>query len=119
MNRMPYTVRMLLSRLEGNGEAANKAMEECMTSATGNILKVARMYDELDLPFVIAAMKVVAETMKNTLTESGKDLVDFAVESTTCIAVNVSEIERRSKSEQKRRDNEEKKTEDKKCDEEC
>lgn len=118
MNRMPYTVRMLISRLEGNREEANKTLEECMTSATGNILKVARMYDEADLPFVIAAMKILAETMKNTLTESGKNLVDFAVESTACIAVNLSEIERESTSRQERRADEENKSEDKKCDEE-
>lgn len=118
MNRTPYTVRMLISRLEGNSEKANKILEECMTSTTGDILKVVRMYNEMDLPFVIAAMKILAETMKNTLTESGKSLVDFAVESSTLITVNVSEIERQSKSEQERKDDKENKSEDKKCDEE-
>lgn len=96
MNDMPYAMRLLLAQMARDGEAASRTVMECFESVTDKLLLVVREYDSVDLPFVIAAMKITADALMPILNDSGRSLVNNLCSHTQSITVDLQEAARQA-----------------------
>lgn len=94
--KRPYAIRMTLALMAQNRELKRKIMAECLEEMTEKLVNVAREYDVLDLPFVIAAMKTVSTALWSALDDEGRKLADNLVKSTSCVMINEEELRKQA-----------------------
>ena len=93
-SEMPFELRMMLAIMSGDREAFNKVVSACMGEITDKLIGVAQEYDFGDLPFVVASMKITANTLSQMMTDGGRHLSEAIVNRTHCITVDVEELKK-------------------------
>lgn len=99
MNDIPYSVKMAVAMMSGNREMVDKVVVDCFDSMTHKLTSVAREYDQSDLPFVVATMRITASALSSLLDDSGRSLVENLVSHTACITVDAEELRRQAAEE--------------------
>ena len=94
--KQPYAIRMTLALLAQNPELKRKIMTECLEDMTEKLVNVAREYDVLDLPFMIATMKTVSAALWSALDDEGRKLAENLVKSTSCVTINAEELRKQA-----------------------
>lgn len=97
--KIPYAVRVSAALLAGKtdeafnviGEAFN-VIGEALTDIVGKISKVSQDYCYIDLPFVIAALRVTANAFESTIDDKGKELARTVYERTDGVVINAAEL---------------------------
>lgn len=85
---IPYSMQIAVAILAKNYEKASKITATAIGSAAEQVMRIANSFQPADLPFVIAAMKLMTATLENGLDEPGKNIVKSLTDNTTCIAVD-------------------------------
>lgn len=96
MNDIPYSVKMAVAMMSGNREMADKVIVDCFDSMTHKFTSVAGEYDQSDLPFVVATMRITASALSSLLDENGRSFVEKLVSHTACITINAEELRRQA-----------------------
>jgi len=81
-------MQIAVAILAKDHEKASKVAATAIGSAAEQIMQIANGFQPMDLPFVVAAMKLMAATFENGLDESGKNIVKSLTDNTTCVAVD-------------------------------
>lgn len=71
--KIPYAVRVSAALLAGKTDEAFNVIGEALTDIVGKISKVSQDYCYIDLPFVIAALRVTAKPLRALLTIKAKN----------------------------------------------
>ena len=71
--KIPYAVRVSAALLAGKTDEAFNVIGEALTDIVGKISKVSQDYCYIDLPFVIAALRVTANAFESTIDDKGKE----------------------------------------------
>lgn len=83
--KIPYAVRVSAALLAGK-------TDEALTDIVGKISKVSQDYCYIDLPFVIAALRVTANAFESTIDDKGKELARTVYERTDGVVINAAEL---------------------------
>lgn len=86
--------------MQGKIGEANERIGEALNETIGWLAGFSQEYDYVDLPFVIAGMKIVASSLELAMEESGRKFADNMVAHTRCAAINISELLKQMKEEQ-------------------
>ena len=97
--KMPFSLRMTLAMLSGDRQAVDRVAVECIGEMVARFLNVAHEYDHTDLPFVVAAMRTVSNSIYMVLDDHGKSLADTISNRVHCIGVNMDELRKQMKEE--------------------
>lgn len=103
---IPYAVQMAAALLAKKDEAAFNVVKEALSDIIVEALDLTAKYDYVDLPFVIASMKIVADALESTLDEQGKILTKNIINKTSSIVINATDMMRQAMEEKE--DDEEK-----------
>lgn len=90
--KIPYAVRVSAALLAGKTDEAFNTIGEALTNIVGKISKISHDYCYVDLPFVIAALRVIANAFESTLDDKGKELARTVYEKTDGIVINAAEL---------------------------
>lgn len=99
MNDIPYSVKMAMAIMTGNKEMTDKVVTECFDGMMRKLLGVAHEYDLIDLPFVVATMRITGSAFQSLLDDSGRSFVENLVSHTDCITIDASELRRQAAEE--------------------
>lgn len=91
---IPFSLKLTMAILSNDQKAANQIVAECIGTMTKRLLDVAHEYDYTDLPFVVAAMKISAQSLSLIMDESGRELAEKISSRTECIAVDLNEMKK-------------------------
>lgn len=72
--KIPYAVRVSAALLAGKTDESFNIIGEALTDIVGKISKISQNYCYIDLPFVIAALRVTANAFESTIDDKGKEL---------------------------------------------
>lgn len=67
--KIPYAVRVSAALLAGKTDEAFNVIGEALTDIVGKISKVSQDYCYIDLPFVIAALRVAHESVREEIAD--------------------------------------------------
>lgn len=81
--RTPFAYRAAMAVPMKNADAANEIIAEALTEVGNKVTDISRQYDESDWPFVITAMRTVANALGSSMDESGKLLTKRLSEHTS------------------------------------
>lgn len=90
--KIPYAVRVSTALLAGKTDEAFNVIGEALTDIVGKISKVSQDYCYIDLPFVIAALRVTANAFESTIDDKGKELARTVYERTDGVVINAAEL---------------------------
>lgn len=90
--KIPYAVRVSAALLAGKTDEAFNVIGEALTDIVGKIGKVSQDYCYIDLPFVIAALRVTANAFESTIDDKGKELARTVYERTDGVVINAAEL---------------------------
>lgn len=71
--KIPYAVRVSAALLAGKTDESFNIIGEALTDIVGKISKISQNYCYIDLPFVIAALRVTANAFESTIDDKGKE----------------------------------------------
>lgn len=97
--RMPFAYRAAMAVLAKNADAANATIAEALTEVGNKVADISRQYDESDWPFVITAMRTVANTLESSMDESGKLWTKQLSEHTSDIMIDATELKKQMEEE--------------------
>lgn len=89
---IPFSVKLTMAMLAQNREATSKIVAECIGEMTQKFLNVAHEYDYTDLPFVVATLRLTAQSLSLMIDDSGRALADTILSHTECAAVDLKEL---------------------------
>jgi hypothetical protein len=90
--KIPYAVRVSAALLAGKTDEAFNVIGEALTDIVGKISIVSQDYCYIDLPFVIAALRVTANAFESTIDDKGKELARTVYERTDGVVINAAEL---------------------------
>lgn len=90
--KIPYAVRVSAALLAGKTDEAFNVIGEALTDIVGKIRKVSQDYCYIDLPFVIAALRVTANAFESAIDDKGKELARTVYEKTDGVVINAAEL---------------------------
>lgn len=97
--RMPFAYRAAMAVLAKNADAANATIAEALTEAGNKVADISLQYDESDWPFVITAMRTVANVLESSIDESGKLWTKQLSEHTSGIMIDATELKKQMEEE--------------------
>ena len=97
-DKMPYSLKILLAMMAGNKDAVAGIIVQCIDDMAYRFMDAAHEYDHSDLPFVVASMRMVSNSLYMMMDEEGKKFADSISEHTHCVAVDVEELKKQIKS---------------------
>lgn len=97
--KMPFAYRAAMAVLMKNANAANQTIADALDEIGNKVADVSRQYDVSDWPFVIAAMRTVADALEGALDESGRALTKTVTEHTSGILIDASELKKQMEEE--------------------
>lgn len=86
--------------MAGDSGTANRLISEALNETTGRLVGFGNEYHYIDLPFVVAGMKIVAQSLELMLDESGRKFANNIVSSTQCTAIDLGELIKQMKEDQ-------------------
>lgn len=90
--KIPYAVRVSAALLAGKTDESFNIIGEALTDIVGKISKIFQNYCYIDLPFVIAALRVTANAFESTIDDKGKELARTVYEKTDGVVINAAEL---------------------------
>ncbi|MFR3305335.1 hypothetical protein [Faecalibacterium sp. PGM34] len=90
--KIPYAVRVSAALLAGKTDESFNIIGEALTDIVGKISKISQNYCYIDLPFVIAALRVTANAFESTIDDKGKELARTVYEKTDGVVINAAEL---------------------------
>lgn len=98
--KIPYTVQMGVASAHGKDELVCEIIQEALQKISKRILDdIIYKYDHVDLPLVLATMKITTSGLETTLDREEKGFVDDLVSQTKCITIDATELKRQAKEE--------------------
>lgn len=97
--RTPFAYRAAMAVLMKNADAANEIIAEALTEVGNKVTDISRQYDESDWPFVITAMRTVANALESSMDESGKLLTKRPSEHTSGVFIDATELKKQMEEE--------------------
>ena len=94
--KMSFVCRTAMAVIMGNADAANQMIADFLNEIGNKIADVSRQYDKSEWPFVIVAMRTVADALEGALDESGKALTKTL---TNSILIDASEFKKQMEEE--------------------
>jgi len=82
-------------------KGVNRVVQECFGDMTHKLMAVANSYDFMDLPFVLATMRLTAQAMTPLLDENGRQLMENLVSHTSCVTIDADELRRQAEGNDK------------------
>lgn len=96
--RLPYSILAGLAAAADNDDAVNEVVQRCLQDVANRLMKeVVCKYDHIDLPLVLAAIKVSASGLENLLSEEDKLMEKIIIEQTENIVVDMSAVKQKKK----------------------
>ncbi len=89
---IPYSMQVSMALLTGDRNKANEIMATALGEIAQRVFSLAGEYVAPDIVFVIAAMKILTDSITPTLDESSQRVIQQLVENTTCITMNVETL---------------------------
>lgn len=86
---MSYADKILAA---DGGEAAGKAMQEALTHYGAIMTGLVNATPWDDLPILVAAMQLIAQTMRPVIGEAGCEIADQIVAASTAVAADVGTL---------------------------
>lgn len=93
---IPYAVQLAAAQTARNADAVDRIMQECFYGITKELLEVIHRYDPVDLPFVLASMRLTAQAMMPLLNESGQGFLENLMKHVSCVTVDMDELRRQA-----------------------
>ena len=93
---LPISLKMTLAMLSGDRKQVDKVVNESFTALGHELMGVVNSYDFTDLPFVLAAMQITANSLMPLLDDSGRSLVEKMKAMTTVITIDADEMRRQA-----------------------
>lgn len=88
MNKgIPYITRFKICLQMGDIDGAQKVLSEGIGDITSELVSLIQQYRRNDLPFIVAAMKIVTNAMAPVVGEGGMKFVDEVVNNTESITI--------------------------------
>ena len=87
MNK-PIAIKVIEALESGNIKKAEEIEQNEMNAIAGELREILNRHHPLDNPYIAAAMRLAADGIKASLSDSGKHVVDCLLETTECIAVS-------------------------------
>lgn len=97
--RIPFAYRAAMAALAKNTDAANEIIVEALGEVGNKVADISRQYDESDWPFVITAMRTVANALEPSMDESGKLWTKQLSEHTSGIMIDATELKKQMEEE--------------------
>lgn len=94
---LPYSLRLAMASAMKDQKASDAIVLECFEDITQELLGLTHEYDRSDLPFVIATMKIVSNSLMQVLNDSGREIVEKLTKNTACVMVDLDELRRQAK----------------------
>lgn len=99
-HKIPYSVQAGMMSAVGNEAAVVAIIQNCLQDVSKTFMNdIIYKYDRLDLPFVLAAVKVTADSLESFLDNDDKEIYKGILSQTKCIAIDASELRRQAKEE--------------------
>lgn len=95
--KIPFMTRLQMAAMLNSAELCNHTFEEALGEMTERCTGFAQTYDRLDLPFVIASMKIVSGALESILKDDEKDMVKMLLDHTSSVVINASELRKQKK----------------------
>ena len=93
---MPFSVMLTLAMLSSDRGTVDRLANRCFAEIGNELMKVVNSYDVSDLPFVVAAMRITADSLMPVMGESGRRLAEKMTSATTIITVDADEMRRQA-----------------------
>lgn len=100
----PYAVQMAAAILAKNDEMAAHIAGAAISEVSEKTLAFANSYDYVDIPFVVAGLRVTANAFETTLDDEGKSLVQNLLKITKSTVIDASEFMRQAKEDKGKED---------------
>lgn len=97
--QIPFAYREAMAALAKNADAANEIIVEALGEVGNKVSDISRQYDESDWPFVITAMRTVANALESSMDESGKLWTKRLSEHTSGIMIDATELKKQMEEE--------------------
>ena len=97
--RTPFAYRAAMAVLMKNADAANEIIAEALTEVGNKVADISRQYDESDWPFVVTAMRTVANALESSMDESSKLMTEKLSEHTSGIMIDATELKKQMEEE--------------------
>ncbi len=91
-HEVPMSVGITAAIMAGDRGTANRLMSEALDETTGRLVGFGNEYHYIDLPFVVAGMKIVAQALEMVMDESGRKFANNIVANTQCTTIDVGEL---------------------------
>lgn len=93
---LPISLKMTLAMLSGDRKQVDRVVNESFATLGHELMGVVNSYDFTDLPFVLAAMQITANSLMPLLDDSGRNLVEKMKAMTTVITIDADEMRRQA-----------------------
>lgn len=100
----PYAVQMAAAILAKNDEMAAHIAGTAISEVSEKTLAVTNSYDYVDIPFVVAGLRVTANAFETILDDQGKLLVQNLLKITRSTVIDASEFVRQVKEDKGKED---------------
>lgn len=97
--RMPFAYRAAMAVLAKNADASNATIAEALAEVGNKVADISRQYDESDWPFVVTAMRTVANALESSMDESSKLMTKKLSEHTSGIMIDATELKKQMEEE--------------------
>lgn len=85
---IPYSLQVALSMMGGNEQHKHDVIGGVIAQLGSDVTELIQSYDQSDLPFVIAAMQIVANGIMPILGEGGQGIVKNLVNNTQTVTMD-------------------------------
>lgn len=93
---MPISLMLTLAMLGGDRTEVDRVVNKCFSEIGHELMKVVNSYDFVDLPFVVAAMRITASSPMPIMDKSGQQLVERLTSMTTAVTIDADEMRRQA-----------------------
>lgn len=99
---IPYAVQLQMAQERKDEAAVNAIIQRCFGGMNRELMEVAQRYDYVDLPFVLASMRLTAQSMTPIISVEGQQFVENLVKHITCVTVDADELRRQIENEEEK-----------------
>lgn len=89
---VPWSIQASVAALAQNSEMLSKIISTGLCETEKDLSAVASSYDRVDLPIMLAAMRLFVQGITPTLTEEEKQRMDDIISHSTSIAIDSTSI---------------------------
>ena len=98
--KIPYTVQAGMAVSLNNDEDVKAILQKGLQDISEAVMnQVIYKYDHLDIPLVMAAIRVTTNSLEELLSNEDKLIEKIIIEQTECVTIDASELQRQAKEE--------------------